>query len=74
MKRYFFLTRFKMVSIASMLLAGIIITSEMGCAQQKPGCGSKRDHRIRKKKVHKFAPTMGYHFVQPSENKNTLFA
>lgn len=66
MKRYFFLPRFKMVSLAFMFLVGIIITSEMGCAQKKPGCGSKRDHRVRKKKVKKFAPSMSYHIVQPS--------
>jgi len=43
-----------------MLCAGVLILSETSCVREKPGCGSRRDHRVRKRRVHKFAPAMGY--------------
>jgi hypothetical protein len=46
-------------------MAGIIVFSETGC-KPKPACGNRRDHRKRKKRVHKVAPTMGMN------NKNGL--
>lgn len=48
-----------MLSLVLMLSAGLLIITETGCVE-KPGCGSRRDHRVRKRRVHKFAPTMGY--------------
>lgn len=70
MKRYFFQPQFKILSIVLILFAGIIITSELSCTQQKPGCGSKRDHRIRKKRVKKFAPSMSYNSPMIYEVEN----
>jgi hypothetical protein len=57
MKRLLRLPKFATLSLA-LFLAGTIIFSETGCGP-KPACGTKRDHRIRKKRVHKFAPSMG---------------
>ena len=45
--------------IVLLLTLSLIVVSEISCTP-KPGCGNKRDHRVRKRRVHKFAPTMGY--------------
>jgi hypothetical protein len=66
MKRFFFLPKLSMVSLMFLLTASIIVVNEMGCAP-KPACGTKRDHRKRKKRVHKFAPSMGIN-SKPSIN------
>ncbi|MCX6294741.1 MAG: hypothetical protein NTX97_01530 [Bacteroidetes bacterium] len=66
MKRFFFLPKLSVLSMALLLTAGVTIFSEMGCAP-KPACGTRRDHRIRKKRVHKFAPSMGMN-SKPSIN------
>ena len=69
MKRYFILPRFKKLSLVLMLCAGVLIVTETSCVREKPGCGSKRDHRVRKRRVHKFAPTMGFiQTVKPASN------
>ena len=69
MKHYFILPRFKMLSLVLMLSAGLLIVTETSCVREKPGCGSRRDHRVRKRRVHKFAPTMGYIYDAKKEVK-----
>ncbi len=71
MKHLLSLPRLKTMSLTFFLMAGVIIISETGCAE-KPGCGSKRDHRVRKRRVHKFAPAMGS--VLPAKTKVLSFA
>jgi hypothetical protein len=70
MKRLLRLPRLKTMSLALFLIAGVIIISETACAP-KPDCGSKRDHRVRKRRVHKFAPAMGY--INPANAKEFFF-
>ncbi|CAN5488701.1 hypothetical protein BH10BAC1_BH10BAC1_05160 [soil metagenome] len=72
MKRYFILPKISTLSFALLLSATVIVVSD-GCAP-KPGCGNKRDHRIRKKRVKKFAPSMSYIFVKPTLQKNSFWA
>ncbi|MFL5764648.1 MAG: hypothetical protein ACJ77K_11955 [Bacteroidia bacterium] len=52
-----FLPKVSVISLALLLTAGVIIVADSGCAP-KAACGNKRDHRRRKRRVHKFAPTM----------------
>jgi hypothetical protein len=59
-----------MISLVFLLTAAVILVSETGCGP-KPACGTKRDHRKRKKRVHAFAPSMG--FVQPTKAKESHF-
>jgi hypothetical protein len=55
--KLFRLPRITTLSLALFLTAGVIVVSDTGC-KPKPGCGNKRDHRKRKKRVKKFAPAM----------------
>ena len=57
--KYLLLPRITALSLALFLTAGVIVVSGTGC-KPKPGCGNKRDHRKRKKRVKKFAPGMSY--------------
>jgi hypothetical protein len=66
------LPQFRKLSIVALLLSGVFLLDS--CVQDKPGCGSKRDHRRRKKSVKKFAPSMSYKFVQPTNQKNSFWA
>lgn len=59
MKKIFCLPRFTTITLALMLTAGVVVMSEMGCARSKPGCGNKRQHKARAKKVRRMAPSMG---------------
>lgn len=59
MKRLFNIPRITTVSLALMLTAGVVIVSEVACNSQKPGCGTKRQHKARKKQVRRMAPSMG---------------
>ena len=59
MKQLLSYPKISLVRIVLLLTLSSIILSETSCAP-KPGCGNKRDHRVRKRRVHKFAPTMGY--------------
>jgi hypothetical protein len=61
------LPRFSKLSIVAILVSAIFLLD--GCAP-KPGCGSKRDHRRRKKSVKRFAPGMSY---QISDRTKVLF-
>lgn len=72
MKQKFFLPKISMLSLALMLTASVIVVSDMGCAP-KPGCGNKRDHRKRKKRVHNFAPSMGMNNTQDLKIKEIRF-
>lgn len=65
------LPQIKKLSIVALLLSGVFLLD--GCAP-KPGCGNKRDHRRRKKSVKKFAPSMSYQFVKPTEVRNSFWA
>ena len=67
MKHLLSLPRLKKISLG-FLMAAVIIISDTGCAP-KPGCGSKHDHRVRKRRVHKFAPSMGY--IETTKIENT---
>lgn len=58
MRKIFHLPRFTTITLALMLTAGVVVMSEMGCAS-KPGCGNKRQHKARAKKVRRMAPSMG---------------
>ena len=69
MKRLLRLPRLTTLSLAIFLTAGIIVL-ETGC-QPKPACGNKRDHRRRKRRVHAFAPTMGY--IYTSKETDSFF-
>lgn len=64
MKQLLSYPKISLVRIVLFLTLSSIILSETSCAP-KPGCGSKRDHRVRKRRVHKFAPTMGYRMEIP---------
>ncbi len=60
MKRILYFPRFTAISVALMLTAGVIVVSGFSCAtKQKPGCGSKHQHKVRAKKVKRMAPSMG---------------
>ena len=61
------------LKIALILFAGLLILTETSCVE-KPGCGSRRDHRVRKRRVHKFAPTMGYIRIQVTQQQNSFWA
>lgn len=65
------LPQLKKLSIVALLLSGIFLLD--GCAP-KPGCGNKRDHRRRKKSVKKFAPSMSYQVVKPTQKKDYFWA
>ena len=67
MKQISLLSQFSKISLAALFLTGVILFSD-GCAP-KPGCGNKRDHRIRKKRVKKFAPSMSYIYNSKKEVK-----
>ncbi len=58
MKRFSFLPRFTAITLGLILASGIYLISETGCAE-KPGCGSKRQHKTRAKQVKRMAPSMG---------------
>jgi hypothetical protein len=58
MKKIFCFQRFTTISLALMLTAGVVVLSEIGCAE-KPGCGTKHQHKARAKKVKRMAPSMG---------------
>ena len=73
MKKFLFLPKISMLRLAFFFIASVIVFSEMGCAS-KPGCGSRRDHRVRKRSVHKFAPSMGYNNVKLAYEKKYFFA
>ena len=73
MKRFFFLPKISMLSVALIITSSIIIVSDMGCTP-KPACGNKRDHRRRKKSVKRFAPSMSYMFLKPTEERYSFFA
>lgn len=45
-----------MIGLAFVIIATTIVGS--GCNSPKPGCGNKRDHKMRKKNVKRMAPTM----------------
>ena len=66
------LSQFRKLSIVALLLSGVFLLDS--CVQDKPGCGSKRDHRRRKKSVKKFAPSMSYNIVKPTEERNSFWA
>ena len=59
MKRILYFPRFTAISVALMLTAGVVVVSEIGCVAEKPGCGSKHQHKARAKKVKRMAPSMG---------------
>ncbi|MES2592942.1 MAG: hypothetical protein V4608_13755 [Bacteroidota bacterium] len=59
MKKLFKIPRFTAISLALMLTAGVVVASEIACTSQKPGCGTKRQHKARKKQVRRMAPSMG---------------
>ena len=54
------LPRLTILKLAVFIMTAIILLPETGC-KEKPACGNKRDHRRRKKRVHNFAPSMGYY-------------
>jgi hypothetical protein len=66
------LPKISMISLALLLTAGTVIVADSGCAP-KPACGNKRDHRKRKKRVKKFAPSMSYGYIYPSAKATTVF-
>lgn len=60
MKRIFYIPRFTAITIALVLTASVIVVSGTSCvSKQKPGCGSKHQHKVRAKKVKRMAPSMG---------------
>lgn len=61
MKRFLSLPRISLIRLGLIITLSTIMIADSGCQQSKPGCGSKRDHRRRKKSVKKFAPSMSYH-------------
>lgn len=61
MKRFISLPRISLTRLGLIIILSTIMVADSGCVQEKPGCGNKRDHRKRKKKVKKFAPSMSYH-------------
>ena len=71
MKRLLRAPRITTLSLTLFLFTGIIVLSDTGC-RPKAACGTRREHRIRKKRVHKFAPSMG--MVNPSTLKNGKFS
>mgnify|MGYP006952624567 CR=1 FL=1 len=56
--KQFFIPRITIISLALFLSAGAILISTTGCVGQKPGCGSKHQHKVRAKKVKRMAPGM----------------
>lgn len=74
MKQFISLPRINLIRLGLVLTLSTIVVADSGCVQEKPGCGSKRDHRRRKKSVKKFAPSMSYMFVKPTENKYSFYA
>lgn len=52
------LPRFTAISLILLLSAGAVLFSTTGCGAQKPGCGSKHQHKARAKKVKRMAPSM----------------
>lgn len=66
MKKFHF-PKITAMGLALLLTASVVVISDMSCTP-KPGCGTKRDHRKRKKKVKKFAPGMSY-IIQPTSNE-----
>lgn len=65
MRSLFPTPKMNLLRLVLILTLSSFVVSESGCVQEKPGCGSKRDHRVRKRRVHKFAPSMGYRMVTP---------
>ena len=72
MKRLLRLPRLTAFTFVLYLTVGAIVISDTGCGP-KPACGTKRDHRRRKKRVHQFAPTMGMNNPSLSKNEKISF-
>lgn len=67
MKRFLSLPRISLIRLGLIITLSTIMVADSGCVQEKPGCGSKRDHRRRKKSVKKFAPSMSYQINDKTE-------
>lgn len=70
MKRLLSLPRISLIRVGLIIILSTIMVADTGCVQEKPGCGSKRDHRKRKKSVKKFAPGMSY---QMNDKTNSFY-
>ncbi|MGZ4033664.1 MAG: hypothetical protein ACXVPU_07930 [Bacteroidia bacterium] len=72
MKRLLRLPRLTTLSLALFLTSGVIVIADTGC-RPKAACGSRRDHRIRKKRVKKFAPSMSYGSIGNTKINGSVF-